>query len=103
MKCPICKGNMKIINDLMEEDRVEFEAFKCVKCGEELMNMKQLKILAGKYRKLKKAKEITFTKWGNSIAVRIPQEIVNEYKIKEGKQGILTKEKNGIRIIPTVA
>jgi len=43
--------------------------------------MKQLKVLASKYRKLRSAKDITFTKWGNSIAVRIPSEIVDEYNI----------------------
>ena len=62
--------------------------------------MKQLKVLAEKYRKLRKAKDIIFSKWGNSIAVRIPSEIVNDFKIKSGKQGILTKDRNGIRIIP---
>ena len=91
---------MKVIKDVMEEDGVDYELFKCTSCGEELLDMKQLKVLANKYRKLRKAKEVTFTKWGNSIAVRIPQDIVHEYKIKVGKSGILTKEKNGIKIIP---
>ncbi|MEK6826572.1 MAG: AbrB/MazE/SpoVT family DNA-binding domain-containing protein [Nanoarchaeota archaeon] len=91
---------MKKVKDKIEQDGVEFEAFKCGSCGEEIMNMKQLKLLAQKYRKLRQAKEITFSKWGNSIAVRIPTEIVNEYRIKSGKQGILTKDKEGIRIIP---
>lgn len=102
MKCPICnKGEMKKTKDIIKQDGIEFEAFKCVSCDEEIMNMNQLKVLANKYRKLRKAKEITFAKWGNSIAVRIPSEIVNEYNIKSGKQGIVTKEKRGIRIIPT--
>jgi len=100
MKCPICAGLMKKISDKMEQDGVAFEAFKCGSCGEEIMNMKQLHSLAQKYRKLRQAKEIKFSKWGNSIAVRIPSEIVEEYHIKSGKQGILTKDKDGIRIIP---
>ena len=102
MKCPICnKGEMKKTKDIIKQEGIEFEAFKCMSCGEEIMNMNQLKVLANKYRKLRKAKEITFAKWGNSIAVRIPSEIVNEYNIKSGKHGIVTKEKGGIRIIPT--
>ena len=72
----------------------------CKNCGEEIMTMQQLKVLANKYRKLRKAKEITFSKWGNSIAIRIPRDIVEEYQITSGKQGILTKDKEGIRIIP---
>lgn len=102
MKCPICqKGEMKKIKEIIKQDKIEFEAFKCSICNEELMNMKQLKSLANKYRQLRKAKEITFAKWGNSIAVRIPNEIVEEYKITSGKQGILIKNKEGIKIIPT--
>ncbi|MEK6861710.1 MAG: hypothetical protein AABY07_07105 [Nanoarchaeota archaeon] len=65
------------------------------------MTMKQLKVLADKYGRLRSAKEITFAKWGNSIAVRIPSDITNEYNITPGKQGILVKDKKSIKIIPT--
>ncbi len=102
MKCPTCqKGIMEKKKDVIEEDGIEYEAYKCKDCGEEIMTMKQLKVLASKYRKLRKAKEITFAKWGNSIAVRIPSDIVEEYRISVGKHGSLTKDKEGIRIIPT--
>jgi len=99
MKCPICnKGVMERKLDIMEEDGIEFEAYKCSKCGEEIMDMKQLNVLATKYRKLRSAKEVTFAKWGNSIAVRIPKNLADEYNIKSGKQGLLTKSKKGIEI-----
>ena len=101
MRCPVCqKGTMEKKKDVIEQDKVEFEAFKCSECGEEIMTMKQLKVLAGKYRRLRDAKEITFAKWGNSIAVRIPSDIAEEYNISAGKHGILTKDKEGIRLIP---
>lgn len=86
--------------DVIEQDGIEFKAYECTECGEEIMNMKQLKVLAGKYRKLRSAKDITFAKWGNSIAVRIPSDIVGEYNISAGKHGTLTKDKEGIKIIP---
>ncbi len=102
MKCPLCqKGKMKMEKDFMEQDGIEFETYKCSECGEGIMNMKQLKALAGEYRKLRRAKDITFAKWGNSIAVRIPSEIADEYNIFAGKRGTLTKDKEGIKIIPT--
>lgn len=91
---------MKKINDFIKEDGVKFEAFKCVSCGEEIMDMKQLKVLAQSYRKLRKAKEITFAKWGNSLAVRIPSEIAETYNLTAGSHGVLTKDKEGIKIIP---
>ena len=101
MKCPICnKETMEKVKDKIDNDGIEFEAFKCSSCGEEIMNMSQLRSLAGKYRKLRKAKEIIFAKWGNSIAVRIPSDMAEEYKIKSGKRGLITKDKEGIKIIP---
>ncbi|MBI5066447.1 hypothetical protein HZA97_09520 [Candidatus Woesearchaeota archaeon] len=71
MECPICKGKMEKIVDEIKQDKVGFEAFKCSSCGEELVNMKQLKELSDKYRELRKSKETIFAKWGNSLAVRI--------------------------------
>ena len=102
MKCPTCqKGKMEKKKDIMEQDGIEFETYKCSKCGEEIITMKQLRVLASKYRKLRSAKDIKFAKWGNSIAVRIPSEIADEYHIFAGKHGTLTKDKEGIKIIPT--
>ncbi len=102
MKCPTCnKGEMEKIKDAIKQDGLEFEAFKCKTCGEEIMDMKQLKALACKYRKMRDAKEITFAKWGNSIAVRIPSDLVEEYNISSGKHGWLTKDKEGMKIIPS--
>ena len=100
MKCPMCKGKMEKVQDSIKQDNVDFEAFKCNSCGEELMDMKQLKSVAKKYRKLRQSKEVMFAKWGNSIAVRIPKEIVDEFHIKSGKQALLTKDKNSIKISP---
>ena len=101
MKCATCKGKMEKIKDSIQEDNMEFEAYKCTKCGEELMDMRQLRSLANKYRALRKAKEITFAKWGNSIAVRIPMEYAEEFNISPGKHGLLTKDEKGIRILPS--
>jgi len=70
MKCPVCKkGEMHKIKDMIKQDGIEFEAFRCSACGEEMVDMSQLKNLADKYRALRKSKEIVFSKWGNSIAV----------------------------------
>ena len=91
---------MERVKDIMEKDDIEFEAFKCSDCGEEIMDMKQLHVLANKYRKLSKSKEVVFAKWGNSLAVRIPNDVVQEYGLKSGKHGVMTTDKRGIKIIP---
>ena len=99
MKCPKCSGSMKPVKGVIEEDEVEFNAFRCEKCGEELLDMKQLNKLASHYRKFKEAEKVVFAKWGNSIAVRIPSSYVKELKITPGKSAVLMKERNGLRII----
>jgi len=99
MRCPMCgKGIMHKHRDFIKQDNIDFEALKCSNCGEEIVTMHQLKELAGKFRELRKAKEVTFAKWGNSIAVRIPQDIVQELDISEGTKGFLMKSKKGFKI-----
>ena len=101
MNCPVCqKGTMEKKKGIMEEDGVEFEAYHCSACGEEIMTMPQLKALATKYRKMRAAKEVTFAKWGNSLAVRIPHDIAYEMNLSAGKSGMLLRDKAGIKIIP---
>lgn len=97
-KCPLCAGKMVQVRDNIKEDNIDFEAYKCTSCGEELLDMHQLKGLATKYRELRKAKEITFAKWGNSIAVRIPVDIAEELKIRAGKHGFINTDEEGIKI-----
>lgn len=99
LKCPLCTGLMQRIEDQIEPDKVGFTAYKCTKCGEELVNMEQLKELAHKYRALRQAKEITFARWGNSLAVRIPQNFAEELAIKEGGHGLLKRSREGLEII----
>jgi len=49
MKCPVCKnGKMKKVKDVIKQDSVSFDACKCTACGEEIMTMPQLKVLANK-------------------------------------------------------
>ena len=91
---------MNKVTDFIKQDNIEFETFRCDNCGEELMDGKQLKSLASKYRQLIMAKAVSFAKWGNSIAIRIPNEFIKDYNIKPGKQAMIVKEKNFIKITP---
>ena len=49
---------MEKIKERIEQDGIEFDAFRCKSCGVKIMDMKQLKGLADKYREFKKAKKI---------------------------------------------
>ncbi len=99
--CPVCnKGMMEKSNDAIKQDGIEFEIMRCSSCKEELLTMEQLKSVADQYRQLRKAKEVTFSKWGNSIAVRIPNDVVEEYHITTGMSALLTRDKNRISLRP---
>ena len=100
MKCSSCQIQMEPYKGKMQKEDVAFEAYRCPQCGEELMDMQQLGRLANKYRKIKNAKTVTFARWGNSLAVRIPKTTLETLNIKEGDEGILLQEKEGIKIIP---
>jgi hypothetical protein len=100
MMCYACNRPMKKVQDVIEKDGITFEGYKCPKCGEEILDMNQLKALAEKYKNWRKAKEIEFSKWGNSIAVRIPSKMAKELSIKPGSQGIIRKGSQGIIITP---
>ncbi len=100
MKCPYCKVEMQSIKGLFGPERIEYEGRRCPKCAEELMSMEQLKELGDKYKIWRKSARITFSKWGNSIGVRVPKEIVTALHIKPGATALVTREKHAIKIVP---
>ena len=73
MNCPKCRGRMSEGRDTTPEG-VEYRFFRCAKCGEELVHMKQLHDLAQKYREMKEYRA-KVSKWGESLAVRIPKDL----------------------------
>ena len=93
MRCPYCKKEMEVVDDSL--DGVKFKSYKC-SCGQELMDMQQLEVLAKEFRKMKPVK---FSRWGNSLAVRIPKEVADSLGLKDGSEGRILKEKNGMKII----
>ena len=61
--------------------------------------MKQLHEVAEKYRKMKKH-TAKISKWGLSLGIRIPNELVKKYKLKPNEEVSIIPEKDGLRIIP---
>ncbi len=97
--CPECKTQMLELKAKTPEN-VEYSYYKCDKCGEEIVNMNQLHQVAEKYRNLKKY-NVKLTYWGKSLGMRLPKEIVKQYKLTDQKEIALIPEKKGIRIIPS--
>ena len=97
-KCPECNESMIELSDKTPEG-VTYHYFKCKKCGEEIVDMKQLHNVAQVYREMKRF-NAKLSKWGMSLGVRIPKELVEKYNFKDNEEVTMIPEKEGIKIIP---
>ena len=96
-QCTECKGNMKEFKAMTPEG-VEYNYFRCQECGEEIVGMKQLHDVAQKYREMKKF-HAKISKWGMSLGLRIPKELVKKYHFKDNEEVTIIPEEKGLKII----
>lgn len=96
-KCAECGESMQQLKAKTPEG-IGYNYYKCGKDGEEIVDMKQLHEVAEHYRALKKY-NVKLSKWGLSLGLRIPKELVEKYKLKNEKEVSIIPEKRGIRII----
>ena len=96
-KCANCEGIMKLRTGQMP-DGISHSYYRCENCGAEILNMSQLHEVAEKYRSLKKY-NVKLSKWGLSLGLRIPKELVRKYQLDETKEVAIMPEKKGIKII----
>jgi len=97
MNCPKCSGKMREKKGNTPEG-VSYNYFRCNSCGEEIVNMQQLHAVADKYRSMKKY-TAKLSKWGQSIGLRIPKPLLEEYSLKQNQEVTLIPEKNAIKIV----
>ena len=97
-KCSECNWEMKELVNKTPEG-IEYNYFKCTKCGEEILNMNQLHNVAEKYREMKRF-HAKISKWGMSLGLRIPNKLVQKYNFKDKEEVTMIPEKEGIKIIP---
>ena len=97
-KCSECDGITVELTDKTPEG-VIYSYFKCKKCGEEIVDMKQLHNVAKLYRKMKRF-NAKISKWGMSLGIRIPKELVKKYNFKDNGEVTMIPEKEGIKIVP---
>ena len=94
--CSECKGKL-VEKTGKTPEGIVYTFYRCIKCNEELVDMKQLHHVANKYREMKKYR-VKLSKWGLSFGLRIPKELVNKYHF--GKEVSVIPEKEGIKIMP---
>lgn len=97
-KCSECQEKMTELVSHTPEG-IEYKYFKCNKCGEEILDMKQLHNVAEKYREMKRYRA-KLTRWGKSLGLRIPKELAKRYKMGDNEEVSLIPEKEGIKVIP---
>ena len=97
-KCSECRGQMKELVNKTPEG-IGYKYHKCVKCGEEIVDMDQLHNVAKKYR-LMKSYHVKLSKWGLSVGMRLPKEIVERYNFLSNKEVVIIPDKQGIKVIP---
>lgn len=97
-KCSECNNEMKELK-AKTPDGVGYKYFKCDNCGEEVLNMNQLHEVTQKYRIIKRY-NAKLSKWGLSLGLRIPSELVKKYRLRSDKNVTIIPEKGTIKIIP---
>ncbi|MFH1391159.1 MAG: AbrB/MazE/SpoVT family DNA-binding domain-containing protein [Candidatus Diapherotrites archaeon] len=97
MKCTKCSKKM-VEKKGSTPEGAEYNYYQCKECNEEILNMEQLHKVAKQYREMKKY-TAKLSKWGESIAIRIPKEILKTYNLKENEKVTLIPEKKAIKII----
>ncbi|MBL7147858.1 MAG: AbrB/MazE/SpoVT family DNA-binding domain-containing protein [Nanoarchaeota archaeon] len=98
-KCSECNGIMKELVAKTPEG-ISYKYFKCDKCGEEIVDIKQLHNVAEKYRNIKKY-HVRLSKWGLSLGLRIPKELTKKYNFREDKEVSIIPEEKDIKIVPS--
>jgi len=80
-----------------DHDGITYNYWKCSKCGEEVLSMRQLHEIAEKEKKMFAVK---IAKWGTAVAMRIPKKIVETYGLIPGKSATIIPEKTGFKVVP---
>ncbi|MGV8171919.1 MAG: AbrB/MazE/SpoVT family DNA-binding domain-containing protein [Candidatus Woesearchaeota archaeon] len=96
-KCSSC-GKLTILKKANTKDGIPYEYYSCKYCGEEFLDMTQLGKVADKYGEYKRMKA-KLSRWGVSLGVRIPKELVQKYNLKEKSEVTFIPEEGSIRII----
>lgn len=97
MKCSKC-GRLMVEKKDETPEGVSYSYYKCKHCGEEILDMKQLHAIAEKYRKIKHY-NVRITKWGVSIGIRIPKELVQKYHLTKRKEITMIPQEKAIKLI----
>ncbi len=90
-------GGKYVVAKATSEEGVEYEAYRCDKCSDELLDMQQAEKF---YRQLEKIYHVSLSKWGESLALRIPASIARSLHLKPKQKARIIPDKNSFRVVP---
>ncbi|MFQ5620263.1 MAG: AbrB/MazE/SpoVT family DNA-binding domain-containing protein [Candidatus Nanoarchaeia archaeon] len=97
-QCTSCNTNL-VEKSSFTPDKVPYKYHACPKCGEEILDRNQLHEVAQKYRTLKKF-HVKLSKWGLSLGLRIPKELIEKYHFRPNEEVTIIPEEDGLKIVP---
>ena len=96
-KCSQCKNEMKeIIYDIGYG--INVESLHCEKCGFNITEDVKLKKALSNLKN-KMSKETRIIRVGTGLGVRIPNEIVKNFKLRKGEKIIVKPEADGVKLV----
>ena len=95
--CGKCRIKMDEKKSFLK-DGTPYSHYYCKKCKDSFMDINQLHSVAEVFRE-RKRNTAKLSRWGVSLGVRIPKELVQRYNLKEKEEVTFIPEENGLRII----
>ena len=92
----VCGGTYELKENTSEEG-VVYDGFKCNSCGDVILDMEQARVF---YKALEKIYNVSLSKWGESLALRIPASIARSLHLKPRQKARIIPDKNSFRVVP---
>lgn len=93
----VCGGTYELKKNNVSEEGIAYEAYKCNSCSEVILDMGQARVF---YKALEKIYSVKLSKWGESLAVRIPASVVRSLHLKPRQTARIIQEKNSFKVVP---
>ncbi len=90
-------GGVYELRENTSPEGIKYDGFKCNSCGEVILDMSQARMF---YKALEKIYSVKLSKWGESLAVRIPAGVARSLHLKPRQSARIIPEKNYFKVIP---
>lgn len=93
----VCGGTYELKKDNISEEGVVYEGYKCNSCSDVILDMEQARVF---YKALEKIYSVKLSKWGESLAVRIPAAVARSLRLKPRQKARIIQEEKYFKVVP---